>query len=173
MIFWILTGSCITVYCAVLPFNNIASGFIVEKWLGHDKPNPVGAADPGMGKLYTGRLNCVGAAERCMGPLGVCVCVVVIVLVCAGAWRGAAADQTREGQDEQPGQLHHACHLPDRGRGVTNHGRGYRPHRPAVRAPLGRGEGGGVCHDGSRHQERWVTGAVHSCLRVQLCVDVR
>ena len=33
MIFWILTGSCITVYCAVLPFNNIASGFIVEKWL--------------------------------------------------------------------------------------------------------------------------------------------
>ena len=33
LIFWILTGSCITVYCAVLPFNNIASGFIVEKWL--------------------------------------------------------------------------------------------------------------------------------------------
>lgn len=31
--FWILTGSCITVYCAVLPFNNIASGFVVEKWL--------------------------------------------------------------------------------------------------------------------------------------------
>ena len=48
LIFWILTGSCITVYCAVLPFNNIASGFIVEKWLephanGYRQPTVLGA----------------------------------------------------------------------------------------------------------------------------------
>lgn len=32
LIFWILTGSCLTVYCTVLPFNNIASNFIQQKW---------------------------------------------------------------------------------------------------------------------------------------------
>lgn len=33
MVFWVLTLSCVTVYCDVLPFNNIASGFIAQKWL--------------------------------------------------------------------------------------------------------------------------------------------
>lgn len=32
-IFWVLTLSCLTVYCTVLPFNNIASRFIAKKWL--------------------------------------------------------------------------------------------------------------------------------------------
>lgn len=32
MTFWMLTLSCLTVYCAVLPFNNIASKFIKEKF---------------------------------------------------------------------------------------------------------------------------------------------
>ncbi len=32
-IFWVLTLSCVTVYCDVLPFNNIASGFVAQKWL--------------------------------------------------------------------------------------------------------------------------------------------
>ena len=30
--FWVLTLSCLTVYCAVLPFNNIASSFLQLKW---------------------------------------------------------------------------------------------------------------------------------------------
>ncbi|KAA0147888.1 hypothetical protein FNF31_07507 [Cafeteria roenbergensis] len=29
---WILTISCVTTYCAILPFNNIASDFIVTRW---------------------------------------------------------------------------------------------------------------------------------------------
>lgn len=33
VIFWVLTLSCLTVYCTVLPFNNIAAGFIKTKWL--------------------------------------------------------------------------------------------------------------------------------------------
>eukprot|EP00929_Paragymnodinium_shiwhaense_P062427 TRINITY_DN31165_c0_g2_i1.p1 TRINITY_DN31165_c0_g2~~TRINITY_DN31165_c0_g2_i1.p1 ORF type:complete len:271 (+),score=75.86 TRINITY_DN31165_c0_g2_i1:330-1142(+) len=28
--FWLLTGLCVTLYCAILPFNNIASAFFVE-----------------------------------------------------------------------------------------------------------------------------------------------
>lgn len=31
-IFWLLTALCVILYCAILPFNNIASAFFVETW---------------------------------------------------------------------------------------------------------------------------------------------
>lgn len=39
-VFWVLTLSCLSVYCTVLPFNNVASGFIASKWLLPEAGNP-------------------------------------------------------------------------------------------------------------------------------------
>jgi MFS family permease len=39
--FWLLSLSCVTVYCTVLPFNNIASNFIEQKWLSREYPQPL------------------------------------------------------------------------------------------------------------------------------------
>lgn len=33
--FWLLVALCVTLYCAILPFNNVASAFFVETWFKH------------------------------------------------------------------------------------------------------------------------------------------
>eukprot|EP00408_Alexandrium_pacificum_P000211 CAMPEP_0171155298 /NCGR_PEP_ID=MMETSP0790-20130122/820_1 /TAXON_ID=2925 /ORGANISM="Alexandrium catenella, Strain OF101" /LENGTH=453 /DNA_ID=CAMNT_0011619497 /DNA_START=32 /DNA_END=1394 /DNA_ORIENTATION=- len=33
--FWLLVGLCVTMYCSILPFNNVASAFFVETWYSH------------------------------------------------------------------------------------------------------------------------------------------
>jgi len=33
--FWLLVGLCVVLYCAILPFNNVASAFFVETWYSH------------------------------------------------------------------------------------------------------------------------------------------
>mmetsp|Transcript_25636 Transcript_25636/g.56536 ORF Transcript_25636/g.56536 Transcript_25636/m.56536 type:complete len:461 (+) Transcript_25636:180-1562(+) len=35
-LFWLLTALCVVLYCAILPFNNIASAFFVETWFRDD-----------------------------------------------------------------------------------------------------------------------------------------
>lgn len=50
MTFWIITLSCLTVYCAVLPFNNIAANFIATKWLLPEAGDPT--TDAGKNKVF-------------------------------------------------------------------------------------------------------------------------
>jgi MFS family permease len=44
-LFWVLCLSCVSVYCAVLPFNNIASDFISYKWLVKPGERPTPATE--------------------------------------------------------------------------------------------------------------------------------
>lgn len=117
--FWVLTMSCLTVYCTVLPFNNIASGFIAQKWLAHgDKID---------------KMVCRLSMFR--RPFSFCDCVcndINELTMCVVAWCVSTVQGSQECIVCQ-GQQHHVDHLPHRGCDLALHGLGHRQGRQAVR----------------------------------------